>query len=236
MDYETSWLDPGAGGAGAMILVLLVALVAMLRLRAPPRAAGPPRELWRSAGPGLVLRVVVGDALEVGGDALVIPANRQLTLGWGSHLAELVAVRAGPEVEAEALRAWPEGIGMGEAVCTGAGTLPGYRAVIHAAVLDRGDLDPRFLLRLKPRTSPETLRAAVAASLDRAEEAGLETVVLTPMGAGIGGLSDAACAREIREAVAAWEEAHSGSAVREVAVACVGAATAAVMREGLGGC
>lgn len=207
----------------------------MLRLRGPPRAPGPPVELWRSEGPGLRVRVVLGDALEVGGDALVIPANRQLTLGWGSHLAELVATQAGPAVEAEARDAFPEGIALGEAVCTSAGELEGYRFLIHAAVLDRWDLDPRFLLRLRPRTSPATLRAAVRASLDRANEAGLRTLVLTPMGAGIGGLSDRACAREVRGAVEAWAQKPVQRGVEEVVVACASPSGAEAFAEVLGG-
>ena len=111
-------------GPPALTLLLLAALVAMLRLRRPPRAPGPPQELWRSPEPGpasrpgaiIRRRIVLGDALEVEGHpALVVPANRQLTLGWGSHLAELVAHRAGPDPEREALAAHPDGVALGEA-------------------------------------------------------------------------------------------------------------------------
>lgn len=139
--------------------------------------------------------VVVGDATVVeGADALVVPANRQLTLGWGTHVAERVRALAGPEPEREALAQRPGGIALGEAVTTGAGAMKNFRRLIHAAVLDKYDFNPLFLLRLRCRTSPETLRAATRSALAAAASAGLESLVFTPMGAGIGGMSDERCA------------------------------------------
>jgi O-acetyl-ADP-ribose deacetylase (regulator of RNase III) len=214
-----------------LALGLIAALVYMLRLRPPPRASGPPQELWASSGSGLTRRVILGDALDIEGPSvLVIPANRQLNLDWGSHLAERLAEKAGTRVGAEAVGAHPEGIALGEAVLTGAGDLKNYQMVIHAAVLDMTDMNPLFLLRLRPRTSRATLRAAVTASLNRAAAAGLRSLVLTPMGAGIGGLSDIACAEEIRQTLDAWEEAHPEGGLDEVWVACIDPLSGAAFR------
>ena len=61
----------------------------------------------------LTCRVEQGDALaQRGVAALVIPANRQLTLDWGSHVAEAVRKQAGPEPEREALAQFPEGVSL----------------------------------------------------------------------------------------------------------------------------
>lgn len=148
------------------------------------------------------LEVFRGSLLDVPGvEALVVPANRQLTLGWGSHVAEDVARRAGAGVEAEALR-WAEehlgakageGIALGEASVSSGGRLP-CRHLIHAAVLDKYDFNPLFLLRLRQRTSDETLRKATQASLARVKELGLRSLAFSLMGAGIGGMPAGKCA------------------------------------------
>ena len=182
------------------------------------------------------LEVVVGDATEVeGAEALVLPANKQLTLGWGSHLAEKVMKLAGREVEAEALASHPEGIELGQAILTGAGGLaPRFRHLIHAAVLDKYDFNPLFLLRLRERTSEATLRGACADSLRLAHEAGLASVVLTAMGAGIGGMRLAKCARILVEEVRAFAAAQPESALERVIFACYRERQARVFRTAIG--
>lgn len=143
-----------------------------------------------------LIEVHEGDVFELEGvDALVVPANKQLTLGWGTHVAEAVARRAGPAVEREARAAHPRGIALGDAILTGPGDLTGFRHLIHAAVLDKYDFNPLFLLRLRERTSPATLTAATRNALSLAAGAGLRSLAFTPMGAGIGGMDDAKCAR-----------------------------------------
>ncbi len=149
------------------------------------------------------LSLFEGSLLDVPGvDAIVVPANRQLTLGWGSHIAEAVLKRAGRQVEEEAL-AWAEthlgaargqGIALGEAALSSGGRL-GYRHLVHAAVLDKYDFNPLFLLRLRQRTSDATLVAAVHSSVARAREAGLRSLGFSLMGAGIGGMPARKCAR-----------------------------------------
>ncbi len=179
------------------------------------------------------VRVFEGDATAVRGvPALVVAANRQLTLGWGTHLAEKVEALAGPEVEAEALAQRPGGVALGEAVLTSAGRLEGFTHLIHAAVLDKYDFNPLFLLRLRERTSEATLRGAARASLRLAEEAGLAGLVLTPMGAGIGGMRAAKCARILVEEVRAFEAAGP-QAVGEVVFACLKPKDVSAFRQAL---
>jgi O-acetyl-ADP-ribose deacetylase (regulator of RNase III) len=166
------------------------------------------------------LRVVVGDAAALTGvPALVLPANRQLTLRWRSHLAETVRRLAGPEVETEALAAQPGGVGLGEAVLTRAGRLANFTHLVHAAVLDRYDFNPLFLLRLRERTSEATLRAATRASLRLVHAAGLSGLVFTPMGAGIGGMRMSKCARLMVEETRLVLARLPGTPLRDVVFA-----------------
>lgn len=179
------------------------------------------------------LRVHTGDALEAGGEgggALVVPANKQLTLGWGSHLAERVKAAAGKEVEGEALAQAPDGIALGEAVLTSAGSLDAFSHLIHAAVLDKYDFNPLFLLRLKERTSAATLEAATRNALTLASGAAITRVVFTPMGAGIGGMRASKCARIMVETV----RATGAPGVAEVVFACFQRKTARCFEAAIG--
>jgi O-acetyl-ADP-ribose deacetylase (regulator of RNase III) len=171
------------------------------------------------------LRIVVADATAVTGvPALVVPANKQLTLGWGSHVAEKVRKLAGPEVEREALARHPRGLALGGAVLTSAGRMKNFTHLIHAAVLDKYDLNPLFLLRLRERTSESTLRAATRNSLELARKEGLAGLVFTPMGAGIGGMKDDKCARIMTETIRAAAPAI------DVVIACLREKTACAFR------
>lgn len=173
------------------------------------------------------VEVAQGDATEIRGvPALVVPANKQLTLSWGSHLAEKVRALAGPAAEQEALAAKPDGLELGEAVLTSAGAMEGFSHLVHAAVLDKYDFNPLFLLRLRERTSERTLRGATRASLDLAVGAGLSGLVFTPMGAGIGGMSMAKCARIMLEEIRAFP-----GGLERVVIACLKERAAEVFRR-----
>lgn len=130
-------------------------------------------------------------------DAIVVPANKQLTLGWGSHIAEAVLKQGGKEVEEEAVKAgratYPHGCPLGGSVIAGAGNLP-FQYLIHSAVLDKYDMNPLFLLKLRQRTSDRTLTDAVCSALSRAEETEVRSVGFSLMGAGIGGMKTQKCA------------------------------------------
>jgi len=178
------------------------------------------------------ITIIHGDALLVKGyGGLVIAANRQLSLGWGSHVAEKVKKLGGAAIEEEALSRWPGGITCGEAVVTGAGNLENYSRVIHAAVLDKYDFNPLFLLRLKMRTTPECLASAVQASLETASAEGLEGIVFTPMGAGIGGMPDRLCASIMINEINRYSLSCGQTTLKSVAISCCAKKTARIFEE-----
>jgi O-acetyl-ADP-ribose deacetylase (regulator of RNase III) len=180
------------------------------------------------------IKIMAADATKINeARALVIPANRQLALGWGSHVAEKVRSLAGKEVEIEALAQHPEGIEMGEAIVTTAGAMENFSHLIHAAVLDKYDFNPLFLLRLKMRTSPECLARAVRSSLQVASLSGLPSLVFTPMGSGIGGMPDMLCASIMLREILDFEK--GGCTVEKVIVACYKKNTAEVFENALEG-
>lgn len=158
-------------------------------------------------------------------DALVVPANKQLDLRWGTHIAETVWKHGGPKIEAEAREdaarrygSQDGGIALGEAVVTWGGLLP-VPWLIHAAILDKYDWNPLFLLRLRQRTSSDTLRKAVTAALAIADEVGARTIALSPMGAGIGAMPIDRCARIIREQVEAYTRSVPQGSLQRVVIA-----------------
>ena len=166
-----------------------------------------------------------------GVEALVVPANKQLTLGWGSHLAEAVLARAGAEVEAEALAQRPDGVELGDVLLTGPGRLETFGHLLHAAVLDKYDMNPLFLLRLRERTSGETLERATTGCLALADREGIGSLVFTPMGAGIGGMRDRRCAEVMADALRRFERGPRRGALTRVVFACWKERTAACFRK-----
>lgn len=144
----------------------------------------------------MAIRIHRGDIFDIGADALVVPANVQPDLGWGSHIAERVRKRADPSVLAERQRFGQ--VALGE-VCVTSGEGAGFPYLMHAAVLDKYDLNPLFLLRLKQRTSDRTLRNAVLNAQRSAAEFRLGSVAISAMGAGIGGMNYGKCCRLIFE-------------------------------------
>lgn len=172
------------------------------------------------------LRVFHGAVFDVPDtDALVVPANKQLDLRWGSHIAETVWKHGGPKIEAEARQdaasrygSQDGGIALGEAVVTWGGLLP-VPWLIHAAILDKYDLNLLFLMRLRQRTSSDTLRKAVTASLAIADEIEARTIACSPMGAGIGAMPIDCCARIIREQVEAYTQSMPLGSLQRVVIA-----------------
>ncbi len=171
--------------------------------------------------------IVQANALTIEGcDALVVPTNKQLTLGWGSHVAEAVLAQAGRSVEQQALAQAPGGVKLGEVVLTEAGSMRNYKRLLHAATLDKWSMNPLFLLKLWERTSADTLVRATSNALQLAERAGLRSLVFTPMGAGIGGMRDKKCARLMLDAIRS-----PASSVQRVVIACPKTRTANVFRS-----
>ncbi|MGV8910055.1 MAG: O-acetyl-ADP-ribose deacetylase [Propionicimonas sp.] len=142
----------------------------------------------------MTIDVVLGDLTAEPADALVNAANSSL-LGGGGVDGALHAA-AGPDLLAECrrLRAsrYPDGLGVGEAVATGAGRLPA-RWVIHTVGPNRS----------AGQTDESQLSACYRNSLDVACELGATTVAFPAVGAGVYGWDAATAARVAVAAVLA---------------------------------
>ena len=111
-------------------------------------------------------------------DAIANAANTRLLHGGG--VAGAIVRAGGQAIQDESDRKAP--VGLGEAVATGAGSLPA-RWVIHAATMELGG-----------PTSADVIRRATAATLWKAEELNARSLALVAFGTGVGGfpLDDAA--------------------------------------------
>ena len=119
-----------------------------------------------------------GDITDESVDAIVNAANSDLILGSG--VAGAILAKGGPSIAAECEAHGP--IDVGAAAITGAGGLSA-RFVIHAAGMPWGG-----------QVSEESLRSALQASLELAEENECRTIAIPAIGAGEGGLSLQTCA------------------------------------------
>jgi O-acetyl-ADP-ribose deacetylase (regulator of RNase III) len=163
--------------------------------------------------PSPSISIELGDIAAFKADAIVNAANTDLLLGAG--VAGAIRTRGGPAIQEECNRLAP--IELGEAVVTGAGNLPGTRAVIHAAGM-----------RLGGRATAASVAACVRNALLRAEEIGAATVAFPAIGMGIGGLAPAEGAAAMVRAV----RQHRAKAVKNV-VFVLFPALAEVFREAL---
>lgn len=112
------------------------------------------------------IKIVHGDLTSLDADAVVVPANRRLTMSFG--LAATVKSKGGAGIEREALSQAP--VELGQSVWTGAGTLP-FRGIVHAVLL--GDDES---------TREDWLRRACGSAFLRAWEQGLPSLVLPDLG------------------------------------------------------
>jgi O-acetyl-ADP-ribose deacetylase (regulator of RNase III) len=117
------------------------------------------------------IEVLEGDITELEVEAIANAANTDLRHGGG--VAGAIARAGGGEIQDESTRLAP--IALGDAVATGAGTLPA-RWVIHAATMHLGG-----------PTSAEIIREATAATLRVADELGARSLGLVAFGTGVGG-------------------------------------------------
>jgi O-acetyl-ADP-ribose deacetylase (regulator of RNase III) len=121
-------------------------------------------------------------ALEV--DAIANAANTRLVHGGG--VAGAIVRAGGRAIQDESDRKAP--VSLGEAVETGAGSLPA-RWVIHAATMEPGG-----------PTSADVIRRATAATLWKAEELNARSLALVAFGTGVGGFPlDEAAEIEVEE-------------------------------------
>jgi O-acetyl-ADP-ribose deacetylase len=125
------------------------------------------------------LEVVEGDITRLEVDAIANAANDHLWMGAG--VAGAIKRAGGEEIEREAVAKGP--IPVGEAVATGAGSLPA-RWVVHGAVMGQ-DL----------RTNADLVRRTTASCLRVADELGAASLALPAFGTGVGGFPLDECAR-----------------------------------------
>ena len=148
------------------------------------------------------LEVVEGDITRLEVDAIANAANDHLWMGAG--VAGAIKRAGGEEIEREAVAKGP--IPVGEAVATGAGSLPA-RWVVHGAVMGQ-DL----------RTSTEIVRRTTASCLRLADELGASSLALPAFGTGVGGFPLGECARLMVDEVRGFEP----SSLRRVVFAVYG--------------
>jgi O-acetyl-ADP-ribose deacetylase len=148
------------------------------------------------------LSVIEGDitALEV--DAIANAANDQLWMGAG--VAGAIRRAGGAEIEREAMAKGP--IEVGDAVTTGAGTLPA-KHVIHGAVMGQN-----------LRTDEELVRLTTQRCLELADELRCRSLALPAFGTGVGGFPLEDCAR----IMVATARAHEPSSLERVVLAVFG--------------
>ena len=149
-------------------------------------------------------------------DAIANAANTRLLHGGG--VAGAIVRAGGQSIQEESDRKAP--VGLGEAVATGAGTLPA-RWVIHAATMELGG-----------PTSADVIRRATAATLWKAEELNARSLALVAFGTGVGGfpLEDAA---EI-EVEEVRRHLEAGSRLERIVFAVRGDAARGVFERALG--
>jgi O-acetyl-ADP-ribose deacetylase len=124
------------------------------------------------------LEVVEGNIATLEVDAIANAANNRLWMGAG--VAGAIKGAGGDEIEREAVAKGP--IEVGDAVATGAGSLPA-KHVIHGAVMGQ-DL----------RTDAELVRKTTRRTLEVAEELGARSLALPAFGTGVGGFPLEECA------------------------------------------
>lgn len=117
------------------------------------------------------MEVLQADVTTLQVDAIANAANTYLSHGAG--VAGAIVRAGGAAIQEESYKKAP--IELGEAVETGAGSLPA-RYVIHAATMEPGG-----------PTSPQAIVRCTEATLQKADELGCKSVALVAFGTGVGG-------------------------------------------------
>lgn len=130
-------------------------------------------------------------------DAVVNAANTELWMGAG--VAGAIKRRGGAAIEKEAMRQAP--IRLGDAVITGAGSLPN-RFVIHAAAMGFRADDERVPKRPGSRSSAAIIRDAVLGVLRLCDEHGIGSVGMPALATGVAASPIGECAEAMSAAVA----------------------------------
>jgi len=140
------------------------------------------------------IEVRKGDITKIKVDAIVNAANNEMWMGGG--VAGAIKKSGGQVIEDEAVKKGP--IPIGQAVTTGAGTLPA-KYVIHAAVMG-----------MDFQTDGEKIRLATLHSLRRADELELKTIAFPALGTGVGCFPPDECARIMIKEINDYAELTTG--------------------------
>ncbi|MGH7260676.1 MAG: macro domain-containing protein [Nitrospiraceae bacterium] len=131
------------------------------------------------------VKVVHGSILDAEAQVIVNAANSLGLMGGG--VAGVIKRAAGAEVEREAVKDAP--IRVGKAVLTSGGKTK-FRGIIHAPTMPEPGM----------RIPAENVAFAIKAALELADEKGFESIAISGMGTGVGGVAHAdAAAKMIRE-------------------------------------
>lgn len=119
------------------------------------------------------IAVVTGDITKQKVDAIVNPANILMIMGGG--VAGAIKRAGGREIEEEAVRRAP--VGVGEAIATKAGRLDA-KYVIHAPTMER----PAMQIGVR------NVKLAMNGALECAKKLGVRSIAFPGMGTGVGGV------------------------------------------------
>jgi O-acetyl-ADP-ribose deacetylase (regulator of RNase III) len=139
------------------------------------------------------IQIVRGDITEMTVDAIVNPANTDLTLDGG--VAAAIGRKGGERLQKDCERLAP--IRLGEAAVSTGGNLRAHY-VIHAASMRPGEM-----------ASAESIRLATRASLMRAEEKAIRSIAFPAIGTGVAGFSVEECAPIMLKAVLEHTRMHT---------------------------
>jgi O-acetyl-ADP-ribose deacetylase (regulator of RNase III)/ADP-ribose pyrophosphatase YjhB (NUDIX family) len=134
---------------------------------------------------GCEIKIVQGDITQVKVDAIVNAANNKLVMGGG--VAGAIKRKGGKVIEEEATKLGP--IDIGQAVATGAGSLPA-KYVIHAATMG-----------MDFKTDEVKIRNSCRNSLKVAEELKIKSIAFPALGCGVGGFPLLASAKIMAQEV-----------------------------------
>jgi O-acetyl-ADP-ribose deacetylase len=149
-------------------------------------------------------------------DAIANAANTRLLHGGG--VAGAIVRAGGQGIQEESDRKAP--VALGDAVATGAGSLPA-RWVIHAATMELGG-----------PTSADVIRRATAATLWKAEELNARSLALVAFGTGVGGFPlDEAAEIEVEEV---RRHLEAGSRLERIVFAVRGEAARSAFERAMG--
>ncbi len=166
--------------------------------------------------PKLLTEVRLGDLTDQADlDAIVHPTTDQLIMT--GTLGGAIRRRAGDQIDADAQRKGP--IKVGEAVSTGAGSLPNLY-LIHAAIVGTDSYALQLPTEWGTQTSGDAIGAAMLNSMNEAERLGLESVGFPAVGVDLAGFPIDRCADVMLDQISAFAATHIESPLRRVVIVC----------------